>query len=131
MKLEAKHIIGYLPYELKCNYKAGMHTGTNCLISGVDLDGVKLNMPLEWLIFDYVKPILKPISDLRKDDHFDLYMELLEEMESVNLEYFIEALENNTYYTTSIDKLRTMEQFMLKHHFDLYGLIPAGLADIA
>src|SRR6478609_5402338 len=100
MKLEAKHIIGYLPYELKCNYKAGMHTGTNCLISGVDLDDVK--------------PILKPISDLRKDDHFDLYMELLEEMESVNLEYFIEALENNTYYTTSIDKLRTMEQFMLK-----------------
>jgi hypothetical protein len=129
MKLELKHIESYLSHGLTCNYDNGIHYGTNCLITGADLDGVKLNMPLDWLIFEYVKPLLFPLEILKKDEYFDLYIDLCEEMESISCEYLLEALINKTRYSFNISQLQVLENWMNKNNFDWkYDLIKNGLA---
>lgn len=76
-----------------------------------------------------IKLILRELSDLKKDEFFDLYMDLCEEMESISCEYLLEALINKTKYDLDITKLEPLESWMYKNHFDWkYNLIEKGLA---
>jgi len=79
--------------------------------------------------FNDVQLLLKPISYLRKDEHFDAYMDLCESLDMVNCAYLLEALEKGLYYAIDIQKYYIIEQFMNKNHFDWrFNLIEKELA---
>lgn len=122
MKLEIKHLAGYLPYKLKLIDDKPKVMNAFC--------GHSINWcSIEYAIKMQRKPILRPLSDLKKDDHFDLYMDFCEEMESISCEYLLEALINKTRYAFDLNKLGKLEEWMYKNHFDWkYGLIEKGLA---
>jgi len=132
MKIELKHITGYLPYKLLCKAQGegekifNMQGFTN--LSYVDLHETGRTVCEQFDIED-VFPILSHLSDLKKDEHFDLYMELCEEMESLSCEYLLEALINKTAYSIGLHRMEILENWMHKNHFDWrYDLIKNGLA---
>jgi len=120
MKLEIKHLLPYLPYELRIeriSYKRERFK----ILSGYDFcpDGEIEN----------IKPILKPISYLTKDENFDLYMDLCEEIGVVRCEHLLLALQDNLKYAFNLQQLNALEEFMNKNHFDWkFNLIENGLA---
>jgi ribulose 1,5-bisphosphate carboxylase large subunit-like protein len=74
-------------------------------------------------------PILRPISDLRNDNSFDLYIELCEELETVSCENLLTAIEFGKYYAMDFSKYLKLEEFMDKNNFDWkHNLIEKGLA---
>ena len=123
MKLELKHIAPYLPYGLKCLYQSGN-------ISDISFDY------LSDFGCDYFKPILRPLSDLFTllNDHNN-YDTLIEQIavftDSDIAEEFIKHLErfkgdlNNASWSCA--PWAIMSQ-MFELHFDVFGLIPKGLA---
>jgi len=79
--------------------------------------------------FEDVNIIIKPVSDLRKDEYFDLYIDFCESLGMVNCYHLLEALEKGKYYSMDIKKYFLVEEFMNKNHFDWkYNLIQQGLA---
>jgi hypothetical protein len=79
--------------------------------------------------FDEVNLIVRPISDLRKDEYFDWYMDFCESLGMVNCYHLLEALEKGKYYSMSIEKYFLVEKFMNENHFDWrFNLIQNGLA---
>ena len=75
------------------------------------------------------KLILKPLSYLTKDENFDLYMDLCEEIGVVRCEHLLLALQDNLKYAFNLQYLNALEEFMNKNHFDWkYNLIEKGLA---
>ncbi len=126
MKLELKHLAGYLPYWLKLK----INTPLGTFDRKFELDcGHDFNLHL---LERNVKPILRPLSDLKKyigDFCFE---------EWVNESSGVEELEQ---YTSCIYKklsdgspvnlhhlpYRIIKK-MYEYHFDIYGLIDAGLA---
>ena len=124
-ELEIKHIYGYLRYGLDA-----WIDGVICEIEGIDFHfentiiAERVNYKLSEIV-----PILRPLSDLKKDEYFDLYMDLCEDMESVSCEYLVESLINKTKYAFNLRQLEKLEEFMDKYHFDWkYNLIERGLA---
>lgn len=121
-KLELKHLAPYLPYGLRFEGKrkdwALFDSGIKILCP-VDLDG-------RWEI---IKPILRPLSDLTKDENFELYMDLCEEIGVIRCDSLLEALEKGNYYAIDIQKYHILEEWLNKNHFDWkFGLIEKGLA---
>ena len=111
MKLELKHLVGYLPYGLQFEGKRKdwvlFDSGIKTLCP-VDLDG-------RWEI---IKPLLRPLSDLITHSEFvDKYHYSFDKKEG-----FMVKRRNETY--TRIDEL----DYLHKNHFDIYGLIENGLA---
>ena len=114
-KLELKHLAPYLPYNLQC-VGYGMKIRLNAhMLQKVDS-----------LI---VKPILKPLSDLINDD-------LRKSMDMVGHSSHIDWTTNER---ESIIKGRGHQawmkdipfaiiQYLFENHFDVFGLIPEGLA---
>jgi hypothetical protein len=104
MKLGLKHLAPYLPYKLKIKTKHGFDTmGTlnEWLVNGDHEKSYSYeNHPNEILEF---KPILRPLSELDVDSE-------------VNTP---ESLQGCCY---------SYVQHLLENHFDIFGLIPAGLA---
>ena len=156
-KLEMKEIVGYLPYGLEAitivdvrenflhleidNYYifdkgniwsyCGYADSDLCIPLGEgEFNGFILRYGSSYAdIQDYVKPLLLPLSDLKKDEYYDLYVDLCEEMESSSFEYLLEALINKTSYSFDLKKLEKLEDWMYKNHIDWkYDLIERGLA---
>jgi len=140
MKLELKHLSGYLPYELKVSQpRLGK-------IESYLLYGLKYSeYAKEWTVFiddsrhgNYqnvylkgIKPILRPLSDLTKDEHFELYMDLCEEIGVVRCEHLLLALQDNLKYVFNLQDLEALEDWMYKNHFDWkYNLIKTVLLSI-
>lgn len=118
----------YLPYGLKVKYKEGMHYG-NHEINAIDKEGVKISGIEIWVLYKNCKPILKPLSHLEKDENFELYLELCEELGLTRCDYLLKALQKRTYYAFDISKFHIIEDFLNKNHFDWkYNLIEKGLA---
>lgn len=128
MKLELKHVAPYLAYGVKI--KSGNFTIRELCMEVDNYSFSDENISIKSAVTGLGhKLILRPLSDLRKDEYFDLYMDFIEEMESVNLEYLIKALEEKSSYSLNIQKLEILEDFMNKNHFDWkYNLIENGLA---
>lgn len=122
MKLELKHVAGYLPYVLKGVSKEenlgfeevkgfsiyGKHN-TVCLITNID------DIDLELF-----QPILRPLSDLTKEIEEDVvvYNKLSRRSQSDF------AYEEPSVLKWAYDDI----QILLEHHFDIHGLIESGLA---
>lgn len=127
MKLELKHLAPYLPYGLK-GLKRFKDTD---LIN--ELDVGRLN---GWLEPYSYKPILRPLSDLIKEVNSFLsvpYLDLMNDLHSdlkVYLEdngelFIIDKCNLNMFH---ISYTRVFDDFLLEHHFDVFGLIEKGLA---
>jgi len=125
--LELKHIKGYLDTKLK-----GIdEQGNQVEIVGVKNETYFINSGNTYAYGDIqsLKTILRPLSDLRKDEFFDLYMDLCESLEMVNCANLLLALEKEYYYTIDIQKYHILEDWMNKNHFDWkHNLIEKGLA---
>lgn len=128
--METKYLIPYLEHNLKVKQRPFNHIEE---LKSIDLFRNQCSIfnkvltdeiPIEDII-----PILKPLSDLRKDEFFDLYMDFCESLDMVNCYFLLEALEKGKYYAIDIQKYYKIEEFMNKNHFDWrFGLIEKGLA---
>ena len=128
MKLELKHLAPYLPYSLKI--KTNGRTVVS-IISGLqcDLDVIHDygKTPIQ-----YIKPILRPLSDLTKEFEDGLtYMDKLRDFfGKVELN---KASDNNcVHFTlegwTSFHDIHNFQAKLFAWHFDVFGLIEKGLA---
>lgn len=144
MTLEIKNLAPYLPYGLE-----GIATFLEDTIFIVDtLNTRRLrvigetkfgnNVPLGCFINEF-KPILRPLSDLSK--------EILHNGEIVNVQKEIDFIQygvdvyqytdgdiglniETANYSQQVDLLDgyRIAEILLKYHFDIFGLIPQGLA---
>jgi hypothetical protein len=124
MKLELKHLTGYLPYGLKIkvlNYKSD-YVG----IEYSEIDGYYYLA--DTLHFNYkgggirgkslkeIKIYLKPLSDLSKEDLHIFSIDfrvMFKSKKKINIENYISLNDS---------------EWLFENHFDIYGLIEKGLA---
>lgn len=118
MKLELKHTCGYLPYGVifdgkRKGWTSYEHNMTLCLI---DLVNGK---------FEDIRMHLRPITDITKNiNHNEVTLLPIDYLEMSYGDYVMcvegDALLNNISYQDYIT--------LLEWHFDIYNLIPNGLA---
>jgi hypothetical protein len=130
MKLELKHLAPYLPYKLKAKFMHPFvkHQKIGIINNAYNLDDdVKLSIDYSddehiWMY----KPILRPLSDLNKEikvngnlftpNHHPLFKIFI----SADMDWFID----NCPFFVDYGQV----QKLLEWHFDVFGLIDAGLA---
>lgn len=134
MKLELKHLTPYLPYRVEI-YQPNVD-GRNTFT--LDVEGLRI---MEVQGFEYFKPILRPMSSLTKE----LYYELSGKSESYSFGFWYgkhngdndkrEYIYHSGYTSRQYflcdgygQFSYKMMDFFFKNHFDVFGLIPAGLA---
>ena len=119
MKLELKHLAGYLPYKLK-----GIMYYGGCVREDVELG--LMDIPV-WLNGSYpIKPILRPLSDLTKE--IEANGEKFVPIQKYNYLRF-EEISNYRGGSNTLNFIQVREQdALLELHFDIDGLIEAGLA---
>ena len=123
--LELKHLAAYLPYELKLRNKWGDILTMTC--SGVYGIGTLKQNTLK------LKPILRPLSDLfdAAEEASGLeYIDLLMHFAECDVEIeFVDALKYEGRFKAMIKYAPyTLMQKLFEFHFDVFGLIDAGLA---
>lgn len=122
MKLEAKNLIPYLPYSLKVEME-----GKKCNVAWMSTKNIAVIRPYgvgeyKKISWEYahlnVKPFLRPMSELTeneaKDGHF---------MSGFSNYGALQILTGNPllgHYG--------MIEYLLKNHYDIFGLIEKGLA---
>ena len=126
MKLELKHLAAYLPYGL-----TGLSIEENLgieIIKGFSTYGkyniTSLITDVDDIDITLFKPILRPLSDLKKE------IEVNSEKFVPNLKMqwmFCSDFNYNQYILNGNLEFRKMQD-LLEWHFDIYGLIDAGLA---
>lgn len=132
MKLTIKHLAPYLPYGLKGI--ASFLEDTLFTVDGIvkeRIKGFSINVnkvPIGCMFYEF-KPILRPLSDLT--------IEWVQKNIDVDLEAILINCEpeNNHLSIEVTDKVLGVSAFsyeeyvlLLKNHFDVFGLIDAGLA---
>lgn len=135
MELEIKHLAPYLPYNLKCKWNksnsftlVGLQNGNESVNNELWTwkDGAKY---LTGYLYE-CKPILRPLSEF-KDEYIKEIKDFLglgqwcEMYDDYFLAWFIDSF--------SIDKLvlqapQEIFNYFLANHYDVFSLIPAGLA---
>ena len=126
MELEIKHLVGYLPYGLKVLYRqktveiVTLKNTNRCQFYNCDdeMQGVGL---------EFIMPILRPLSDIK--EYFEPIFETDKEVnEYLSYEatspFSVEEILNYKFEYLPYGTC----QVLLKHHFDLFGLIEKGLA---
>ena len=131
MELELKHLAPYLPYKLKLqiageyiddNEHEGLRTWRMAGIVDNDIlvhkQGYISNIENE---IEDCFPILRPLSDLNKEIQIgEFYTSFRLHLKRI---YPSESISSNTATWT----WRSFE-WLLERHFDVFGLIPGGLA---
>ena len=123
MKLELKHLAGYLPYGLKMYFES--------LDGNKKSDWILSSDTIEFALNNQNKPILRPLSYLTKEIE-------------VNGEKFVPLIKlQSKGYNMNFDEEYTFDDFikgdilnnsygfielLLEWHFDIYGLIENNLA---
>jgi len=135
MKLELKHLAPYLPYGLKIQ---GQTHGEIAELSAVSENSVNIKdrgFTYGWWadVFE-IKPILRPLSDIGRDnlihDEFTAIesLWLIGQKAGLTDEYLGGVLRITwTKQMLRITPLWVIER-LLEWHFDVFGLIPEGLA---
>lgn len=153
MKLELKHIAPYLPYDLQ----------VKCYDSVWSVEGFRDGVVMSLFLIDKytltsaylsdVKPILKPISSMTKEEAYELGVLLISEADMEDKEVGIGemTLMGVTYPTIMYQDQEDEDysvmirfssigisgidlvpyeayEWLFKHHFDVFGLIGKGLA---
>jgi hypothetical protein len=127
MKLELKHLAAYLPYDVEAfvYWPSGYH-----ITFTLDGERIQYIVTSNYL----AKLVLRPLSDFFYKENYD---DLEKVKEFIGLgkwceayDYYFNALYNDT---CNIDKMilkapYEVMQYFLSNHFDIYGLIKAGLA---
>jgi len=136
MKLELKHLAGYLPYGLKIECKDDSELCEASYISemtGVDNYGIDDNYGNNWTF--EVKPILRPLSDLTKEievngEKFVPIERLRKEYSGFYFESNPELLikSKNTNMYISLNWTNEFQGKLYEWHFDLFSLIENNLA---
>lgn len=131
MKLEIKHLVGYLPYGLKAKMNVFGDNQTDVGIEGisvigeVELSGIRSTVN-EFFDISEIKPILHPISDLTKEIEVNR-----EKFVPIQEYHYLRFQEISNYNggSRTLDFIQVREQnILLKLHFDIHGLIEKGLA---
>ena len=151
MKLKLKHIAPYLPYNLQVEYKGEITT-----IDALDSSGgvfVGKNRMVSFIYLKNVKPILRPISSMTKEEAYELGTILISEADMEDKEIGIGEMkimgatyptivykdqEDEDYSVTiqfssigisGIDLIPyEAHEWLFKHHFDVFGLVEKCLA---
>jgi len=115
MKLEIKHLAPYLPYGLELQGDKVYTIDPLEMAYGYrnNIRYISIKAAFE----DTLKPILRPLSDLTKKVHAGL-VQLPISIES--LDYFIKTPLASPYILVA--------DYLLKEHYDVFNLIPEGLA---
>ena len=122
MKLELKHLAPYLPYSLKYLYNDEILE-----LDGLDVNQDAFNCDIGETPFENIKPILKPLSDLTKED-------LIEDLgtETSCLDWTTSEREHWIKFYSREHWINNLPYLiyshLVKNHFDVFGLIEAGLA---
>jgi len=119
MKLELKHLAPYLPYGLKLSYGCIIGVENDC-IDTLWVDNI--SHPFKGYGTFVVKPILRPLSDLKKDD-LEFLANILQVTIATVKSFTNKGLRNN-FNNVSYRRFT----ILLEHHFDVFGLIDKGLA---
>lgn len=147
MKLELKHIVGYLPYGLKGLVRWEHKNKTHIVhLYGILQNDLQIENPyggLDYSSYEDFKPILRPLSDLTKEIEFNgvkfapiEWFEIgddsndSQEYDHGNIK-LIKTLEGISKYNISNDVLflpHGVVQKLYEWHFDIHGLIEKGLA---
>lgn len=124
-KLENKYIIPYLEHDLEVKLLENVRDRANNYISkgetsilfGINKQFIELENGRFVSRVDLIKPILRPLSDLNNKEYGEYVY---------TNEHTIEEFNRNT---GSIEALRhSLVLFLISKHFDVFGLIPKGLA---
>lgn len=140
MKLELKHLAPYLPYGLK--YK-GKYGGVSTLRKleyyrpyNKETDSYSDEIGVDGYLIQYIKPILRPLSDLNKAKIFDNYgdekLTAIEEFEGNwdlgALDWVLLEVSKGNQVERLLELSYLVIEKLIEHHFDIFGLIEAGLA---
>ena len=118
-ELLLKDLCARLPYGLKYNY--GGYDGCDYTMNRVDCNAVDCAFPIE-----NVKPYLFPLSNMTYEQLFEV-QEILGKNEIEIEDGFLHIVDSDRNVITYLEILALLEWFY-KNHFDIYGLIPMGLA---
>lgn len=153
MKLEMKHLAPYLPYDLKCQSNIAFDYETILELGSINVNDEATFSNREkaigiWTFADF-KPILRPLSDLIKEDFKE---EILRYYENLGIDIKLvnydsgndnpfditltatSKLMDDVFTDILINRGSTSEtpyhffNWLCKNHFDVFNLIPEGLA---
>jgi len=119
MKNKSKHLSSYLPYDVKIyadvkyNFHGLIRDSQIMILKGISDDMIQFEGLGGFYPIEHFKPILRPLSDLTK--------EMAKDCRYVSVEHMIRSVELKH---CPID----IWEDLLKNHYDVFGLIPAGLA---
>lgn len=121
--MNLKELTGYLPYGLKVIVKYKEEAGVLDLVmlskyKAHVSNGGSVHLWQEQHI-DKIKPILRPMSDLKKIKNKECYEKL-----SNNLKFNIDMLGFPNYLDLKVNDYN----ILLEHHFDIHNLIEKGEA---
>ncbi len=103
MKIPIKHLAPYLPYGLN-----GIHKDKRIVFHTDNI----------WTFILNAKPILRPLSDLTKEDWIDEFIFSSDLIESI--------IKRNGFEFAWLETSNYLK--LLENHFDVFGLIEKGLA---
>lgn len=131
MKLELKHLTPYLPYSLDMF----VYDDIEELIG---LDSLEIEIKTisgDYKINEFIKPILRPLSDLNQEVEIDgvntiPIQKLGSRYSTITCMIYKNTIQLDVNDLSSINLLHYMITFekLCKMHFDLFGLIDNGLA---
>ena len=139
MDLEIKHLAPYLPYGLKLQYivrEKVEKTGTMISLSNYECETHPTRVSIDFDNEEHIwmfKPILRPFSDLDKPIKRDVNLTvnpsiafgLVKDEEGIWCDEF--SADYGESPTAKID-VTQMNFWLFEYHFDVFGLIKAGLA---
>lgn len=132
-KLEPKHLIPYLPYSLKVimeGKKTNVAWMSTKNIAVIIPNGIGEYKRIPWKRAHLnIKPILRPLSDLTKEIEIDGKKIIFIKIFFREARLLLEKELKNTNGKLIVDYL-TWEIIvkLLEYHFDIFELIPKGLA---
>lgn len=117
-KIELKHLAAYLPFKIDVIH----HVYGKIKLEGLYLWGHLYNNEYGEIELEEIKPILRPLSDLTKEEYSGIYNLLRVHIGKRKLNTLI----NEGYGL--IDLPYFIFENLLELHFDVFGFIEKGLA---
>lgn len=128
-ELLIKDLCARLPYNVICQveYKeGGKYNSKVMLLSGIFTDDAYFTTKGGSIYSNEYKPYLFPLSSMTKEQLFEV-QEILGKNEIKIEDGFLNIVDSDRNVITYLEILALLEWFY-KNHFDIYGLIPMGLA---
>ena len=122
-----KDLCARLPYNVKCynsKYRSDLAEKIICITVNYNHPCIQLGTYLYKL--EQVKPYLFPLSSITSEQLFEV-QEILGKNEVKIEDGFLNIVDSDRNTITYLEILALLEWFY-KNHFDIYGLIPMGLA---